>query len=148
MLRALRLGVVCCFAIVSFPDGSAQTARNPTAAMAARPELRAARAFDTAKKSPLELHAFLEKMPKGADLHMHLSGAIYAETFLRDAREDLLCVNPAGVLLKAPAFTPRLAAALPNAHTHPAPHAHALPPPPMPRRDFAKRFRARAPAGW
>jgi adenosine deaminase len=34
-------------------------------------------------------------MPKGADLHMHLSGAIYAETFLKDAAEDLLCVNPA-----------------------------------------------------
>jgi adenosine deaminase len=93
MLRALRLGVVCCFAIVSFPDGSAQTARNPTAT-AARPELRAARAFDAAKKSPLELHAFLEKMPKGADLHMHLSGAVYAETFLREAQQDHLCVNP------------------------------------------------------
>ena len=34
-------------------------------------------------------------MPKGADLHMHLSGAIYAETFLKDAAADLLCVNPA-----------------------------------------------------
>src|ERR1700689_295170 len=94
MLRALRLGVVCCFAIVSFPDGSAQTARNPNAATAARPELRGARAFDTAKRSPLELHAFLEKMPKGADLHMHLSGAVYAETFLREAQDDHLSVNP------------------------------------------------------
>jgi adenosine deaminase len=34
-------------------------------------------------------------MPKGADLHMHLSGAVYAETFLQDAATDLLCVNPA-----------------------------------------------------
>ncbi len=59
-----------------------------------RPDQRAAQAFDAAKKSPLELHAFLEKMPKGADLHMHLSGAIYAETFLREAAEDHLCVNP------------------------------------------------------
>jgi adenosine deaminase len=33
-------------------------------------------------------------MPKGADLHMHLSGAVYAETFLREAQEDHLCVNP------------------------------------------------------
>jgi adenosine deaminase len=33
-------------------------------------------------------------MPKGGDLHMHLSGAVYAETFLRDAAVDHLCVNP------------------------------------------------------
>jgi adenosine deaminase len=32
-------------------------------------------------------------MPKGADLHVHLSGAIYAETFLKDAGEDNLCVS-------------------------------------------------------
>jgi adenosine deaminase len=56
-------------------------------------EQKAARAFEAARKSPLALHAFLEKMPKGADLHMHLSGAIYAETFIKDAAADLLCVN-------------------------------------------------------
>ena len=56
-------------------------------------EQKAARAFDSARKNPLALHAFLERMPKGADLHMHLSGAIYAETFIKDAAADLLCVN-------------------------------------------------------
>ncbi|HZY62292.1 MAG TPA: adenosine deaminase [Edaphobacter sp.] len=60
-----------------------------------RSEQRAVRAFEAAKKNPLELHAFLARMPKGADLHMHLSGAVYAETFLKDAAVDLLCVNPA-----------------------------------------------------
>src|ERR1700691_714664 len=99
MLRALRFGVVCCLAVVSFANGSAQSAGNAQAARpadaarTARPDLRAARAFDAAKKSPLELHAFLEQMPKGADLHMHLSGAVYAETFLREAQDDHLCVN-------------------------------------------------------
>lgn len=58
-------------------------------------EEKAVRAFEAARKSPLALHAFLEKMPKGADLHMHLSGAIYAETFIQDAAADLLCVNTA-----------------------------------------------------
>ena len=57
------------------------------------PEARAIRAFDAAKSSPLRLHAFLSSMPKGADLHMHLSGAIYAETFIADAAADHLCVN-------------------------------------------------------
>ena len=54
---------------------------------------KSARAFEAARKDPLALHAFIERMPKGADLHMHLSGAIYAETFIRDAAADLLCVN-------------------------------------------------------
>jgi adenosine deaminase len=94
MLRALRLGVVCCLAVVTFAHGGAQTARNPDAAKPGAADLRAARAFDAAKKSPLALHVFLEQMPKGADLHMHLSGAVYAETFLREAQEDHLCVNP------------------------------------------------------
>jgi adenosine deaminase len=58
-------------------------------------EQKAARAFEAARKNPLALHAFLEKMPKGADLHMHLSGAIYAETFIKDAAADLLCVDTA-----------------------------------------------------
>jgi len=56
-------------------------------------EVRAVRAFDAARSSPLQLHAFLFRMPKGADLHMHLSGAVYAETFLSDAVADLLCVD-------------------------------------------------------
>jgi adenosine deaminase len=60
-------------------------------------EQRAARAFDrakTAKANALELEVFLKKMPKGGDLHMHLSGAVYAETFLKDAVADSLCANP------------------------------------------------------
>ena len=32
-------------------------------------------------------------MPKGADLHYHFSGGIYAETWIRDAAEDGLCVD-------------------------------------------------------
>jgi adenosine deaminase len=57
-------------------------------------EARAARAYDEARKAgPPALRAFLYKMPKGADLHMHLSGAVYAETFIREAGEDGICVN-------------------------------------------------------
>jgi adenosine deaminase len=62
-------------------------------------EQRAVQTFNAAKQSPLQLNAFLARMPKGADLHMHLSGAVYAETFIRDAAADLLCVNPAALSL-------------------------------------------------
>jgi adenosine deaminase len=57
-------------------------------------EARAAHAFEQARqKGPLALYAFLEAMPKGADLHTHLAGAVYAETFIREAVDDNLCVN-------------------------------------------------------
>jgi len=39
------------------------------------------------------LYAFLRKMPKGGDLHLHLSGAVYAETLIREAAADHLCVD-------------------------------------------------------
>jgi adenosine deaminase len=39
------------------------------------------------------LRDFLKRMPKGADLHSHLSGAIYAESHIRDAIEDELCID-------------------------------------------------------
>ncbi len=49
--------------------------------------------FEQLKKSPPELHAFLLRMPKGGDLHNHLSGAIYAESFLDRAAQAPLCVT-------------------------------------------------------
>ena len=39
-------------------------------------------------------------MPKGADLHMHLTGSVYAETFLANAATDNLCVNTATLSFK------------------------------------------------
>lgn len=57
-------------------------------------EAKAVRAFAAAANNPLALRALLVRMPKGGDLHMHLSGAVYAETFLEDARADLMCVDP------------------------------------------------------
>src|SRR5271156_1552158 len=57
-------------------------------------EARTAKAFEEARKQgPLALRAFLYRMPKGADLHSHLSGAIYAESWIRAAGEDHLCVD-------------------------------------------------------
>ncbi len=84
MLKALAATLALCLT-TSLP---AQTA-------APASEARASAAFEAARRSgPLALHAVLEKMPKGADLHMHLSGAVYAETFLADAVADNLCIDP------------------------------------------------------
>ena len=57
-------------------------------------EARATRAYDVAVKGgPLTLRGYIGGFPKGADLHVHLSGAVYAETFIKEAGEDGLCVD-------------------------------------------------------
>jgi adenosine deaminase len=60
---------------------------------AATAENRTAHALDLARTDPLNLYAFLLRMPKGADLHNHLTGAVYAESWIRAAAEDNLCVD-------------------------------------------------------
>src|ERR1700687_680503 len=67
------------------------------------PEKRTARAYEAARANPLDLHAFLARMPKGADLHYHLSGGIYAESFIRAAAEEGLCVDLASHSFVRPA---------------------------------------------
>ncbi len=53
-------------------------------------------------QGPETLRAFLTGFPKGADLHVHLSGAVYAETFIRDAGEDGLCVDTVALSFAKP----------------------------------------------
>jgi adenosine deaminase len=66
-------------------------------------EARASRAYlAAAQKGAPALHTFLNDFPKGADLHVHLSGAVYAETFIREAAEDGLCVDPAALKFAQP----------------------------------------------
>lgn len=49
--------------------------------------------FAKIKHDPLQLDLFLEKMPKGGDLHNHLDGASLAENMIRYAKNDPLCIN-------------------------------------------------------
>jgi adenosine deaminase len=72
-------------------------------------ESRVSRAFLSYEhQSPIALRAFLVNFPKGADLHVHLSGAVYAETFIRDAAQDGLCVDPTALKLVKPPCKGRL----------------------------------------
>ena len=75
----------------------------PPAPRAAGAEARATSAYqDAVKGGPLTLRAFLDQFPKGADLHVHLSGAVYAETFIKDAGEDGLCIDPSTLSFAKP----------------------------------------------
>ena len=78
----------------------------PTAALAAGPsrdERRTARYLTAIRDEPRTLRLFLKAMPKGADLHNHLSGAVPTETLLRFAVEDRLCIDATFTAQPAPA---------------------------------------------
>jgi adenosine deaminase len=49
--------------------------------------------FESVRHDPLLLRRFLEQMPKGGDLHNHLSGTVYGESFIRYAAQDGLCID-------------------------------------------------------
>ncbi len=88
-----RCTIFFCFLILPFSLARAQTqASAPAAAPSQALEQRAARAFEKARANPLELRSFLARMPKGGDLHNHLDGAVYAESYIRAGAEEHLCV--------------------------------------------------------
>lgn len=57
------------------------------------PEARTAAYLDSIADSPPRLRIFLQRMPKGGDLHNHSGGAVYAEDFLRWAAAGGLCLT-------------------------------------------------------
>src|SRR6266851_5526124 len=69
-------------------------------------EDRASVALEAVRSNPLDLRNLLFRMPKGADLHNHLSGAVYAESWIRAAAEDRLCIEPAAVEGTKSVFSP------------------------------------------
>ena len=67
------------------------------------------------RQGPLAVQAFLADFPKGADLHFHLTAGVYAETLIRVAAEDKVCIDPKnadfardeqGKILKEPCTPP------------------------------------------
>ena len=56
---------------------------------------RTAAWFDAHKTRTPLVRQFLQRMPKGADLHSHMSGAVYAESYLEWAAQADLCVDTA-----------------------------------------------------
>jgi len=70
-----------------------QTKAARSAASPASLEQRAEANLKAARENPLQLRHFLLGMPKGGDLHNHLTGAVYAESWIRAGAEDHLCVD-------------------------------------------------------
>ncbi|HTC94437.1 MAG TPA: hypothetical protein VK699_13440 [Terriglobales bacterium] len=75
--------------------------RTPTA------EDKTAKYFESVRHQPSLLLDFLQRMPKGGDLHNHLSGAVYAESFIQWAVQDGLCVDRSTSTLLQPPCDPK-----------------------------------------
>ena len=92
--RALAFLIL--FALAAQAQSASHASVNKT------PEQKAARYFESIRKSPPRMLAFLRKMPKGGDLHSHLSGAVYAESYIQWAASKGSCVNSATMTLSQP----------------------------------------------
>ncbi len=98
-MRRRRLAAVVCFLTILY------AARIPLAQVsqaqikpgqvnpAQSAEAKAAKYMESVRHQPGLLLAFLQQMPKGGDLHVHLSGALYAESMIDWASESALCVD-------------------------------------------------------
>ncbi len=84
--RRLLLGLTV--ALLCAAAASAQIAQ-----AAGKYELRTARHYQALRHDPAKLRSFLAAMPKGGDLHNHLSGAVPTETLIALAVRDGLCID-------------------------------------------------------
>ena len=90
IVQWLVLLILCSFASAALAQSGASA------------EQRTARHFESIRRQPSLQLAFLRDMPKGGDLHVHLSGALYAENLIDDAASDNLCVDRTTSILNAP----------------------------------------------
>jgi adenosine deaminase len=93
-LAVAGLGVLAVLGALAVP---APAAARPTAtARAATPAEAATGAYlDSVRDDPRLLRDFFLRMPKGGDLHNHLSGAVTTEYLVELAAQDGLCIDTA-----------------------------------------------------
>ncbi|POX38200.1 adenosine deaminase [Streptomyces sp. Ru73] len=75
------------------PATDATAAPRPTARATTPAEQRVDAYLDSIRNRPSELRAFMRALPKGGDLHNHLSGAASTELLVRLAAQDGLCID-------------------------------------------------------
>src|SRR5580704_15775017 len=90
LARSFIILIIVCFTTMALAQSRANA------------EQRTARYFESNRRQPSLQLAFLRDMPKGGDLHVHLSGALYAENLIDYAVSDNLCVDRTTSILIAP----------------------------------------------
>ena len=99
-MRTLRTVLFVAIALMG-SSWAATKGQHPNAATPAHsapqavetPEQKTEKAFDAVRNYPAALYAFLREMPKGGDLHNHMTGSVYAESYVRFAAENNLCAD-------------------------------------------------------
>jgi adenosine deaminase len=99
-----RIATVAAGAMI-LVSGCSQGIRTLPAPAHASGEAATARYVESIRNNPPALTMFLEQMPKGGDLHNHLFGAIYAESFIKWASEDGLCLTVPTLSISQPPCT-------------------------------------------
>jgi adenosine deaminase len=92
------VGLLFAFEIGATPPRAVTRPATP----AARTEAYLAAAVARFAKDPTNLTLFLAQMPKGADLHHHLTGAVYAESYIEYAAEDGDCFDATFTIVPPP----------------------------------------------
>jgi hypothetical protein len=75
---------------------------SPKAKPASRTEAYLAAALAESADNPTKLTLFLAQIPKGGDLHHHLTGAVYAESYIQYAAEDGDCFDATFTIVPPP----------------------------------------------
>ncbi|MFI8998678.1 adenosine deaminase [Streptomyces sp. NPDC053542] len=88
LLAAASLGAA---ALPAVPDAAATPP--PPGRPATPAEQRVDAHLDAIRHHPRELRAFMRALPKGGDLHHHLTGAASTELLVRLAAQDGLCID-------------------------------------------------------
>jgi hypothetical protein len=70
------------------------------------PEGRTEKALNEARFNGGALYALLKEMPKGGDLHNHITGAVYAESLIGFAADSDLCLERVTLVLAQPPCQP------------------------------------------
>ncbi|MGH3827959.1 MAG: adenosine deaminase, partial [Pseudonocardiaceae bacterium] len=99
-MAGVRLLAVMLAVLLVLSGGCAKPAAEPGSNVA-----RTARFLDAIRADPARLDAFLRALPKGGDLHNHLSGAVSTETLIRFAVGDGLCIDTATLVAAPPPCT-------------------------------------------
>lgn len=89
---ALTLSLTAALAACGSVDGGTASSEAEQIA-SSEAEAKTAAALEALRDDEAGLTAFLAEMPKGADVHTHLSGAVFAESYIAWAREAGFCFH-------------------------------------------------------
>jgi len=95
MKNGVLVKIILAVSVILLACGASQAQLQPAG-------WRTSQYLESVRNNPALLMDFLYRMPKGGDLHNHLTGAIYAESYIQYAVEDGLCIDQQGNMSSPP----------------------------------------------